>query len=405
VILILLVILLVVAIAALVAALRGGRQEGPGSAPDQAAQQQQPPAIAAPQGQPGADQPQQGQPYAGVGGQGPQRQVFAPQAHGQGQAGSAPAPQPQPTRQGQIDSAPPQAQSAPPPPAPDGAGQEQTGQAGQIGQVGQTGQTEQAGQARTVRTERVVYSTASNPDSLVAPAPPTASAPLASQAPSTMADESPARGECVVFAPSPSPVVNAGMSREALAGSPASDARVDAPTPPAVPAEGPRHETVIPREDVAPQPQTQPAQAQGQQTPTLTPTSPPQFQTRTASEGASGSVAAPSDTALVGPPRTRTGEVVLAAAPQRLPYRLAELLGEQRQLEEAITLVRRRMEDVEVASDAGSAENRVRLDVLRQDLTQKQERLREILFLQDGYRWLQQRMAPDRALTAGQQAD
>jgi len=95
----------------------------------------------------------------------------------------------------------------------------------------------------------------------------------------------------------------------------------------------------------------------------------------------------------------------LAVAPQRLPYRLAELLGEQRQLEEAITLVRRRMEDVEVASDVGSAENRVRLDVLRQDLTQKQERLREILFLQDGYRWLQQRMAPDRALTAGQQAD
>jgi len=100
---------------------------------------------------------------------------------------------------------------------------------------------------------------------------------------------------------------------------------------------------------------------------------------------------------LVVQPPTRTGAVMLSVAPQRLPFRLAELLGEQRGLEEAITIAHRRIDDVELGPDPGAAENRVRLAVLRQDLTQKQERLREILFLQDGYRWVQQHMAPDHA--------
>jgi len=108
---------------------------------------------------------------------------------------------------------------------------------------------------------------------------------------------------------------------------------------------------------------------------------------------------------LVGPPRTRSGNTVLMATPQRLPYRQAELAGEQRQLEEAIAVARRRIAEAEDSADSGSMENRVRLGVLRQDLSQKQERLQEILFLQDGYRWLQQRMAPDRALTAGTTED
>ena len=99
---------------------------------------------------------------------------------------------------------------------------------------------------------------------------------------------------------------------------------------------------------------------------------------------------------LTGPPATRTGAVVLSVTPQRLPYRLAELLGEQRGLEEAITIAHRRIDDIEFGPDPGGAENRVRLAVLRQDLSQKQERLREILFLQDGYHWLQQRQAPER---------
>lgn len=100
---------------------------------------------------------------------------------------------------------------------------------------------------------------------------------------------------------------------------------------------------------------------------------------------------------LVVQPPTRTGAVMLSVAPQRLPFRLAELLGEQRGLEEAITIAHRRIDDVELGPNPGAAENRVRLAVLRQDLTQKQERLREILFLQDGYRWVQQHMAPDHA--------
>jgi hypothetical protein len=99
---------------------------------------------------------------------------------------------------------------------------------------------------------------------------------------------------------------------------------------------------------------------------------------------------------LAGPPATRTGAVMLSVTPQRLPYRLAELLGEQRGLEEAITIAHRRIDDIELGPDPGGADNRVRLTVLRQDLSQKQERLREILFLQDGYRWLQQHMAPER---------
>ncbi len=86
--------------------------------------------------------------------------------------------------------------------------------------------------------------------------------------------------------------------------------------------------------------------------------------------------------------------------PQRLPYRLAELVGEQRQLEEAITVAHRRIDATENDGDAGSADQRVRLTVLRQDLAQKQERLQETLFLQDGYYWVQQQMAPGRALPA-----
>lgn len=101
---------------------------------------------------------------------------------------------------------------------------------------------------------------------------------------------------------------------------------------------------------------------------------------------------------LVGQP-PRSGAVMLAVSPQRLPFRIAELQGEQRQLEEAITIAHRRLDDVEMGPDPGSAENRIRLNLLRQDLTQKQERLREILFLQDGYRWVQQQMAPHPAST------
>jgi len=116
-------------------------------------------------------------------------------------------------------------------------------------------------------------------------------------------------------------------------------------------------------------------------------------------DGAS-SGAAPAMELVVQPP-TRTGTVMLSVAPQRLPFRLAELLGEQRGLEEAITIAHRRIDDVELGPDPGAAENRVRLAVLRQDLTQKQERLREILFLQDGYRWVQQHLAPDHASSEG----
>lgn len=101
---------------------------------------------------------------------------------------------------------------------------------------------------------------------------------------------------------------------------------------------------------------------------------------------------------LVPQPVTRSGDIRLAATPGRLPYRLAELAGEQRQLEESISLAHRRLDEIELGHDAGSAENRVRLGILRQDLAQKQERLREILYLQDGYYWLQQQMAPDRQL-------
>lgn len=101
---------------------------------------------------------------------------------------------------------------------------------------------------------------------------------------------------------------------------------------------------------------------------------------------------------LVPQPATRSGEIRLAATPGRLPYRLAELVGEQRQLEESISLAHRRLDEIELGHDAGSTENRVRLGILRQDLAQKQERLREILYLQDGYYWLQQQMAPDRQL-------
>ncbi len=117
------------------------------------------------------------------------------------------------------------------------------------------------------------------------------------------------------------------------------------------------------------------------------------------------SVASTAAGELVGPPRTRSGNTVLMATPQRLPYRQAELAGEQRQLEEAIAVAQRRIDEAEDSADSGSMESRVRLGVLRQDMSQKQERLQEILFLQDGYRWLQQRMAPDRALTAGTTAD
>ena len=106
---------------------------------------------------------------------------------------------------------------------------------------------------------------------------------------------------------------------------------------------------------------------------------------------------APASMELVGQPPTRSGAVILSVTPGRLPYRVAELLGEQRSLEEAITIAHRRIDDVELGPDPGSAESRVQLAVLRQDLTQKQERLREILFLQDGYRWVQQQMAPGRA--------
>ena len=110
-----------------------------------------------------------------------------------------------------------------------------------------------------------------------------------------------------------------------------------------------------------------------------------------------GSVNSETALELAGPPATRTGAVMLSVTPQRLPYRLAELLGEQRGLEEAITIAHRRIDDIELGPDPGGADNRVRLAVLRQDLSQKQERLREILFLQDGYRWLQQHLAPERA--------
>jgi len=109
-----------------------------------------------------------------------------------------------------------------------------------------------------------------------------------------------------------------------------------------------------------------------------------------------GSVGTATALELAGPPATRTGAVMLSVTPQRLPYRLAELLGEQRGLEEAITIAHRRIDDIELGPDPGGADNRVRLAVLRQDLSQKQERLREILFLQDGYRWLQQHLAPER---------
>lgn len=109
-----------------------------------------------------------------------------------------------------------------------------------------------------------------------------------------------------------------------------------------------------------------------------------------------GSVGTVTALELAGPPATRTGAVMLSVTPQRLPYRLAELLGEQRGLEEAITIAHRRIDDIELGPDPGGADNRVRLAVLRQDLSQKQERLREILFLQDGYRWLQQHLAPER---------
>lgn len=98
---------------------------------------------------------------------------------------------------------------------------------------------------------------------------------------------------------------------------------------------------------------------------------------------------------------TRSGRSTLSVTPRRLPFRMAELLGEQRQLEEALTLAHRRIDEVEVSDDPGSGEKRIRLSVLRDDLDQKQERLREILFLQDGYRWMQQQMAPDLALTTG----
>ncbi len=125
--------------------------------------------------------------------------------------------------------------------------------------------------------------------------------------------------------------------------------------------------------------------------PVQTPTAPDGARSAPNTAGTSASME------LVGQPPTRTGVVMLSVAPQRLPYRLAELLGEQRGLEEAITLAHRRIDDIELGPDPGSAESRVRLGVLREDLTQKQERLREILFLQDGYRWLQQHMAPDRA--------
>jgi len=112
-----------------------------------------------------------------------------------------------------------------------------------------------------------------------------------------------------------------------------------------------------------------------------------------ANDGSVGTVTA---LELAGSPATRTGAVMLSVTPQRLPYRLAELLGEQRGLEEAITIAHRRIDDIELGPDPGGADNRVRLAVLRQDLSQKQERLREILFLQDGYRWLQQHLAPER---------
>lgn len=101
-----------------------------------------------------------------------------------------------------------------------------------------------------------------------------------------------------------------------------------------------------------------------------------------------------------GQPRTRSGTTGLMLPPQRLPYRLAELVGEQRQLEEAITVAHRRIDATENDGDAGSADQRIRLTVLREDRAQKQERLREIVFLQDGYHWVQQQMAPGRALPA-----
>jgi len=104
---------------------------------------------------------------------------------------------------------------------------------------------------------------------------------------------------------------------------------------------------------------------------------------------------------VVGMIPTRSGRSTLSVTPRRLPFRMAELLGEQRQLEEALTLAHRRIDEVEEGDDSGSGEKRIRLSILRDDLDQKQERLREILFLQDGYRWMQQQMAPDLSLAAG----
>lgn len=124
-------------------------------------------------------------------------------------------------------------------------------------------------------------------------------------------------------------------------------------------------------------------------------TLPPLPQQPPAADGAGEGLVSP--LAAVSQPPTRSGEIRLQVAPQRLPFRFAELVGEQRQLEEAITLLHRRIDDVELDVDPSSYENRVRLGVLRQELAQRQERLREILFLQDGYRWLQQHMALDRA--------
>ncbi len=183
----------------------------------------------------------------------------------------------------------------------------------------------------------------------------------------------------------------AGMSPAAATAALATSA--EAPQATAAPSEAP--EPVAGVENTAAQPNPPEETAQSASTPPSMPEPALDVSRAAASDGAGQGLVSPLE--AVSRPATRSGEIHLQVSPQRLPYRFAELVGEQRQLEEAITLLHRRIDDVELDADPGSYENRVRLGVLRQELAQKQERLREILFLQDGYRWLQQHMALDRA--------
>jgi hypothetical protein len=183
----------------------------------------------------------------------------------------------------------------------------------------------------------------------------------------------------------------AGMSPAAATAALA--ATDEAPQATAAPPETPEPTTATESPAAQPIPAEKPEQSAF--VPPSTPDSALDVSRTAASDGAGQGLVSPLE--AVSRPATRSGEIHLQVSPQRLPYRFAELVGEQRQLEEAITLLHRRIDDVEFDADPGSYENRVRLGVLRQELAQKQERLREILFLQDGYRWLQQHMALDRA--------